>query len=243
MADSEKQFHDAPRKPLSLRQRMLRRLIAGVLFVLPALITILVIYQIFLMIQNWIIEPVAMVIVPPKFENKYWQTIDSFVAPLFSLVVVFGGLYLAGYLFQTRIRDWINWLFSHVPGVSTIYTAILDVLDSYRGPDGLKKIDKVVIVPFPTERARTAGYLMTETSDEETGEELVCVYIPLALFPPSGYTLVYPKEDVIMTEWDAAEGWKFLLSAGLTLPPAMPYQLRRAVAKQLDEGNREKADG
>ncbi|HBN77373.1 MAG TPA: hypothetical protein DD473_16510 [Planctomycetaceae bacterium] len=209
---------------LTTRQRMFRRLIGGVLFVMPAVITVAVVYQIFLMVHRWIIAPVTLFIIPRHFEDDYlngWWLVTPFI----SLFAVFGILYLAGYLFQTRLRNWLNWLFSNVPGISTIYVAIMDVLYAYQGPDGLKKIDKVVLVPFPHERARAAGYLMSRSQDIETGDELVCVYIPLCLFPPSGYTLIYRSEDVIITDWEATDGWKILLSAGLTLPEKLPYRM------------------
>ncbi len=226
-APSPKRLPPPATPPPSIGQRMFRRFIAGVLFVLPAVVTIAVVYQIYLLVSHWIIEPVAMLIIPPRLENQYWQAIEAYITPPLSLLVVLGVLYLAGYLFQTRIRTWLNWLFSHVPGVSTIYKAILDVVYAYQGPEGLKKIDEVVLVPFPSDKARMAGYLMSRTKDAATGEELCCVYIPLSLFPPAGYTLIYRAEDIIVTDWDAADGWKILLSAGLTLPEQIPFQLNR----------------
>lgn len=209
---------------LTMRQRIFRRFVGGFLLVMPAVITVAVVYQIFLLVHRWIIAPVTLFLIPKHFEDDYlngWWVVTPFI----SLFAVFGILYLAGYLFQTRLRNWLNWLFSNVPGISTIYIAIMDVLYAYQGPDGLKKIDKVVLVPFPHERARAAGYLMSRAQDIETGDELFCVYIPLGLFPPSGYTLIYPSEDVIITDWAATDGWKILLSAGLTLPEKLPYQI------------------
>lgn len=230
MSETVNQTSVAP-PVLTTRQRMFRRFVGGVLFVLPAVITIAVVYQIFLIVHRWIIAPVTLFLIPANFEKDYllgWW----FVTPFISLFAVLGILYLAGYLFQTRLRSWLNWLFSNVPGVSTIYIAIMDVLYAYQGPDGLKKIDKVVLVPFPHERARAAGYLMSRSQDIETGDELYCVYIPLGLFPPSGYTLIYRREDVIITDWAATDGWKILLSAGLTLPEKLPFRVPGLIASK-----------
>jgi uncharacterized membrane protein len=108
--------------------------------------------------------------------------------------------------------------------VSIVYRAIRDASLAMQGPDGLKAIDTVVLVPFPHPGARATGFLMGESEDSESGRALVCVYIPIALFPPSGYTLVFPREDVIFTKWEATSPWKMLLSGGLTVPRKVPFE-------------------
>ena len=88
----------------------------------------------------------------------------------------------------------------------------------------LDKADKVVLVPFPHTGARATGYLMGESVDEKTGRRLACVYIPIGLFPPSGYTLVFWYDDVTITNWDSAAPWKMIISGGLTLPGTVPFR-------------------
>lgn len=208
---------------LSLPQRFVRRLLAGVLFVLPVLITLAVIYQVYLILNRWLIEPVAMLIIPSGIENAYWTSIEKYVTPPLSLIAVFAFLYLMGYLLHTRLHRGIQWVFERIPGVSTLYSAVSEVFQAMQGPHGLKKIDTVVLVPFPHEQSRMVGYLMGESRDATTGETLSCVYIPIGLFPPSGYTMVLRSEQVTPTDWNATVPWKLLLSGGLTLPETLPF--------------------
>ncbi|MEQ8789679.1 MAG: DUF502 domain-containing protein [Pirellulaceae bacterium] len=221
---------ESPPSPI---QRLLRRVIGGVLFILPLVITGFVIYQVYLLVSNWVIGPLAHLamwivarIVPNGFQTEEWQEfwslVETYAGPPVTLLAVVLFLYLMGYLFQTRINHWIDWLFQHIPGVSTIYQAIRDVSGAMQGPNGLKAIDTVVLVPFPHQDARMAGYLMGE-SENDAGRKLACVYIPIGVFPPSGYTLIFPREQVTLTDWKAAEVWKMLLSGGLTLPASVPY--------------------
>jgi uncharacterized membrane protein len=203
---------------------MVRRVVFGILFVLPMVLTVFVVYYIYLILNSWIIEPVAQWIIPHKANSKSWSLFDKFFTPIISLSAILLFFYFLGYAFQTRISRWIDWIFTSIPGVSILYRAVRDASQAMQGPDGLKNIDTVVLVPFPHPGARAAGFLMGESRDPTTGNPLACVYIPIALFPPSGYTLVFPKDEVIITGWDAAAPWKLLLTGGLTLPAEMPFQ-------------------
>jgi uncharacterized membrane protein len=216
----------------SILRRIVRRIISGVLFILPIVLTLLVIVYVYSILDTYLIGLVAKWIIgsiPEETNNPYLKFIATsgmYVAPPLTLLAALVFLYLMGYLFQTRVNRWIDWLFKHIPGISTLYRAIRDVSSAFQGPQGLRNISTVVLVPFPHPGARMAGYLMGETADEATGQKLVCVYIPIGVFPPMGYTLIFPAADVIVTDWEPAAVWKVLLSGGLTLPPSVPYSVR-----------------
>ncbi len=237
---------------------MFRRMIFGLLFILPILLTILVVWQIYLILNYWVITPVAWLILPDAEVAKavdaevakavaaeavakavaaqpvaeaaqgevegVWPAIKHYVTPPITLLAVMMLLYFLGYAFQTRLSSVIDWVFDHIPGVSVVYRAIRDASLAVQGPDGIKTINTVVLVPFPHPGARATGFLMGESEDKATGKPLVCVYIPLALFPPSGYTLVFPRADVTITRWEATAPWKLLLSGGLTVPKMIPFE-------------------
>jgi len=207
---------------------MTRRVIFGILFILPMLLTVFVVYQIYRILHAWVISPVASLIIPTGIENPLWKSVETYLTPPISLLAVLLILYFLGYAFQTRVSRWIDRIFSSIPGVSILYRAIRDASQAIQGPDGLKSIDKVVLVPFPHPGARAAGFLMGESRDQGSGRALACVYVPIALFPPSGYTLVFPKDEVLVTSWDATTPWKLLLSGGLTVPASLPYEIERS---------------
>lgn len=218
--------------PASFVGRFVRRLIGGVLFILPIAITAFIVYYVYHLL-NRVIEPVVkwIIFIRPNVDNAYWNAAEAYVVPPITLLAVVFFLYAMGYLFQTRLNRWIDWLFQRIPGISTVYQAIRDVSAAVQGPHGLKNIDTVVLVPFPHQHARMAGYLMGEVENTADGERLVCVYIPIGIFPPSGYTLIFPHEQVTLTDWRATEVWKMLLSGGLTVPPQVPFE-RRTTERQ-----------
>lgn len=229
-ADSVSGFPSpGPNQPrVSGLQWFLRRIIFGILFAAPILLTLFVVYQIYLILNSWVIDPVASLIAPwivPKgIDDSYWTAVEKYVTPPISLLTVLLIFYILGYAFQSRLSRWVDWGFSYIPGISVLYRAVRDASQAMQGPNGLKKIDTVVLVPFPHAGARAAGFLMGECKDMTTGKPLACVYVPIGLFPPSGYTLIFPREEVIATGWEATSPWKLLLSGGLTIPAKVPFE-------------------
>jgi uncharacterized membrane protein len=229
-ADSSPGFpSQTPVQPqVSGLRSFLRRIVFGVLFAAPILLTLFVVYQIYLILNSWVIDPVASLIAPlifPKgLDDKNWTAFEQYVTPPVSLLTVLLVFYILGYAFQSRLSRWVDWGFSYIPGISVLYRAVRDASQAMQGPDGLKKIDTVVLVPFPHAGAKATGFLMGECQDVTTGMPLACVYIPIGLFPPSGYTLIFPREDVIVTGWEATSPWKLLLSGGLTVPEKIPFE-------------------
>ncbi|MFN0016712.1 MAG: DUF502 domain-containing protein [Pirellulaceae bacterium] len=220
----------APSVVRSLQMGAVRRMVLGLLFVLPIVLTVVVVYQIYRLLNQWIIGPIAQLIISPLAadplvaDNVYWKSVESYITPPISLALVLMFLYLMGYVFQSRLNRWLDWIVERIPGISILYRAIRDASSAIHGPHGIKTIDKVVLVPFPHPGARATGYLMGESEDEKTGRKLACVYIPIALFPPSGYTLVFWYDDVTITDWDSASPWKMIISGGLTLPAKVPFR-------------------
>ncbi len=115
------------------------------------------VYQIYLILNAWIIEPVASIIIPKVLDDPNWATIDRFIRPPVSLLTVLLLLYFLGYAFQSRLSRWVDWFFGYIPGISVVYRAIRDASQAMQGPDGLKTIDTVVLVPFPHLESRATG--------------------------------------------------------------------------------------
>ncbi len=188
-------MQDKSRQSTSLSpfRSIARRVIFGVLFVLPMVLTIFVVYQIYRILNSWVIDPVAKLIIPHGIESPAWSVFDKFLTPIVSLSAVLLMFYFLGYAFQTRISRWVDWIFSSIPGVSILYRAIRDASQAMQGPDGLKNIDTVVLVPFPHPGARAAGFLMGETRDIATGMPWPAFTFPSDFSPPRVIRLSSPR--------------------------------------------------
>jgi uncharacterized membrane protein len=122
----------------------------------------------------------------------------------------------AGYVQALQIVD--N-LFKRIPILRTIYSAIVQLTDSFRNQEGSKK--SVVLVEYPRKGSWAVGFATKENKGElkdKTNKELINVFVPTTPNPTSGFLLMFPKEDVIYLDMSIEEASKFIVSAGTSNP-------------------------
>ena len=132
-------------------------------------------------------------------------------------ITIVGGLSLSflGKKFLQIIDD----LFKRIPILTTIYSAIGQMTDSFRNQDGNKK--SVVLVEYPRKGTWAVGFATKKNSGEiknKTNKELVNVFVPTTPNPTSGFLLMFPKEDLIYLDMNFEEASKFIVSAGTSNP-------------------------
>lgn len=198
---------------------IIRTIMGGIVLVLPFAVMIGLVHYVYSLLNSYLVDPLLKLMLPEEMEDWY----VAYWGPWASLLGVLVFLFFMGLLFRTRFRNLVDWSLGNVPGVRTLYSAVSDTAKALAGVPGLANVDTVVLVPFPHSDMRMAGYLMTK-SKQPNGRSLVAVYVPLVLFPPSGYTVVLPEDQVVYTDWPTKDVWKMLLSGGLTLPSEIPFE-------------------
>jgi len=196
-----------------------RTILAGVALLFPFVVIAAIVHYVYFYVFEYFVKPIGQLFIDTGYGDDYVY----YWAPAISVVAVIVFLFLCGLLFRTRVRRLVDWAMGRIPGVATLYYALRDTGQALQGPPGIENVDTVVLVPFPHQNARMAGYLMSTAKQQGDGSLVACVYIPLVLFPPSGYTVMIPEEDIIYTDWETKEVWKLLLSGGLTLSPTIPF--------------------
>ena len=132
-------------------------------------------------------------------------------------ITIVGGLSLSflGKKFLQIIDD----LFKRIPILRTIYSAIGQMMDSFRNQEGSKK--SVVLVEYPRKGSWAVGFATKENTGEiktKTNINLVNVFVPTTPNPTSGFLLMIPKEDLIYLDMSFEEASKFIVSAGTSIP-------------------------
>ena len=135
---------------------------------------------------------------------------------LFFITIV-GGLSLSflGKKFLQIIDD----LFKKIPILRTIYSAIGQMTESFRNPDGNKK--SVVLLEYPRKGSWAVGFATKENAGEiksKTNQNLINVFVPTTPNPTSGFLLMIPMEDLIYLDMTFEEASKFIVSAGTSSP-------------------------
>ena len=137
--------------------------------------------------------------------------IEILISILFITIV--GGLSLS--FLGKRILKLIDDLFKRIPFLRTIYSAILQMTESFSNKNNDKK--SVVLVEYPRKGVWAVGFATKENTGEmakKTNKKLINVFVPTTPNPTSGFLLMFPIEDVIYLNMTFEEASKFIVSAG-----------------------------
>ncbi|MBD1140687.1 DUF502 domain-containing protein [Pelagibacterales bacterium SAG-MED39] len=128
-------------------------------------------------------------------------------------ITIIGGLSLS--FLGKRILKLIDDLFKRIPFLRTIYSAILQMTESFSNKDDKKK--SVVLIEYPRKGVWAVGFATKENTGEmaqKTNQKLINVFVPTTPNPTSGFLLMFPIDDVIYLNMSFEEASKFIVSAG-----------------------------
>ena len=129
------------------------------------------------------------------------------------LITIVGGLSLS--FLGKRILKLIDDLFKRIPFLRTIYSAILQMTESFSNKDNDKK--SVVLIEYPRKGVWAVGFATKENTGEmaqKTNKKLINVFVLTTPNPTSGFLLMFPIDDVIYLNMTFEEASKFIVSAG-----------------------------
>jgi uncharacterized membrane protein len=129
------------------------------------------------------------------------------------LITIVGGLSLS--FFGRRILKLIDDLFKRIPFLRTVYSAIVQMTETFSKKDDNKK--SVVLIEYPRKGVWAVGFATKENTgemSEKTNKKLINVFVPTTPNPTSGFLLMFPIEDVIYLNMTFEEASKFIVSAG-----------------------------
>ena len=129
------------------------------------------------------------------------------------LITIVGGISLS--FLGKRILKLIDDLFKRIPFLRTIYSAIVQMTETFSKKDGNKK--SVVLVEYPRKGVWAVGFATKENKGEmsdKVNKKLLNVFIPTTPNPTSGFLLMFPIEEVIYLNMSFEEASKFIVSAG-----------------------------
>jgi uncharacterized membrane protein len=130
------------------------------------------------------------------------------------LITIVGGLSLS--FLGKRILKIIDDLFKRIPVLRTIYSAIVQMTETFSNKDenGRKS---VVLIEYPRKGVWAVGFATKENKGEmaeKTNKKLINVFVPTTPNPTSGFLLMFPIDEVIYLDMTFEEASKFIVSAG-----------------------------
>ena len=138
--------------------------------------------------------------------------IEILISVIFITIV--GGLSLS--FLGKRILKLIDDLFKRIPVLRTIYSAIVQMTETFSNKDDSGK-KSVVLIEYPRKGVWAVGFATKENKSEmaeKTNKKLINVFVPTTPNPTSGFLLMFPIDEVIYLNMTFEEASKFIVSAG-----------------------------
>jgi uncharacterized membrane protein len=168
----------------------------GLLFLTPIIVTLYIFYFIVSAIDNIIgVETPGL---------GFLITI-----PLVTAI----GFFVSTFLARGAAR-FIDKLFSRMPIVKMIYSAIKDLVSAFVGEK--KRFNRPVLVNLlPESKVGIMGFVTRDSSENIGMADSMAVYIPQS-YNFAGNLIVVPKEQVIPLEVESGKAMTFIVSGGVS---------------------------
>ena len=199
------------------------RTLAGLLDLVPLLVTLLVV--IFL-VENadGLIRPL------PFVAGQAWDF------PGIGVIVCVILFYLFGAIISTRygmkLSQGKDWLLNHIPVIRNIFGVTQQVMTSFTSQ---YTFSRVVFLEWPREGMIAMGFVTGRAYSERTKDTMAIVYIPTIPNPTSGNLALVMEDDLVETDLNVDDAMKLVFSGGIVLPETLSFaRVPRERPEQLE---------
>ena len=216
---------DVPIRQKLFQANFQKNLIAGLLTIIP-LVVVWLVFDFFLeTLSDWG-RPFAGVLaqaieqqhpaMTPVLEDGRVQWVIALFCTLLALYII--GAVTSRVIGQT-LWGYVEAIINRIPLANTVYSAARKLVDVLRTkPDNSQR---VVLIDFPYEGAKTLGFVMRTFVDATSGVTMAAVYVPTAVNPTTGYLQLVPVERLVASDMSSEQAMAMIISAGAVMPERM----------------------
>lgn len=197
--------------------RVRNNFIAGLLVILPVVVTIWILRAIF----NTIIGFVPQVIVETHFRVAPWGYLWQLLAVVGILFIIFLIGVFARNVIGRRLISLGESILTRIPLVNRIYRALQQIGQAFLG-EKRTGFNRVVLFQHPRPGLYALGLVSGAGGEEiakKTGEKMLTVFVPTTPNPTSGLLILVPEKDSIPLKMSVSEALQLLVSGGTIVPP------------------------
>ncbi|MDD5698917.1 MAG: DUF502 domain-containing protein [Victivallaceae bacterium] len=196
-----------------------RRLLGGVLVVLPVLVTFWLAGFLYVKLTGWAVTLVQHF--APGLHSLFWVQQAVRVATLLLIIII---LLLVGEFMRYKsgrlLAHLTELVLLKVPILRSVYVTSRQIGEALWTPKG-NMFRQVVLIEYPRRGIYTLGFLTNENRGEwelsaKTGSKLLSIFVPTTPNPTSGFLLFLPREDCIFLDMKVSEGMKLVISGGIS---------------------------
>ncbi|MCX5692844.1 MAG: DUF502 domain-containing protein [Candidatus Omnitrophica bacterium] len=195
---------------------------AGLLLVIPAVLTFWVLYFVISRLNLLLLEPIMKIFqfwLPDRVSVEFFTKAAIFFI-LLTLLTLTG--FAARIILLRNIFGFGESILYKVPMISTIYKGLKEMSSAFlSNHESIFK--RVVLVQYPKNGVYAIGFITSEAQGEvqkKTKENVVNVFVPTTPNPTSGMLVLVPREDIILLDMSVTEGMKMIISGGAVTPKA-----------------------
>ncbi|HIC39651.1 MAG TPA: DUF502 domain-containing protein [Candidatus Marinimicrobia bacterium] len=184
-----------------------RTILAGIFTIVPLALTGFILVFIFRFLDS-VSAPILNII--------------GFHIPGLGILLTILSVYLLGVIIRNvlgrRLFSWGEKIVLAIPLVSTIYKTIKQFINAFSGTADGKNFQKVIFLQYPRVGVWTLAFVTGESVDANS-VEYYHIFVPTTPNPTSGFFIIIPKRETMLTEMTVEEGIKMVISGGLIAPP------------------------
>jgi uncharacterized membrane protein len=223
----------APPEPKHLGIRLRNYFITGLVVVGPVTITLYIAWYFINVVDAWV-KPYI-----PRIYNP--ESYTPFPIPGVGLIFAIVALTLIGALAANLLgRSLISageLMLGRTPIVRNVYRGLKQIFESVVTATATDQdFQKVALMEFPSKGIWSlvfvTGEAASEIAAEIAGEDLVSVFMPTGMLPPSGFVCFVPRNSVLPIKMSVEDAAKIIISAGM-INPETQAKLKR-IAEQPD---------
>jgi uncharacterized membrane protein len=216
---------------LRLGARLRNYFLTGLVVVGPVAITINIAWYFIDVVDRWVKPYIPNLYNPDKYL--------PFEIPGFGLIFAIVGLTMIGALAANLLGRTIisigEMMLGRMPVVRNVYRATKQIFESVVNASSPNRaFQKVALMEFPSKGIWSivfiTGHAASEIAAIRPGDDLVSVFMPTHLLPPSGFICFVPRQSVIPIDLSVEDAAKIIISAGMVNPSAQK-KLQKLVDK------------
>jgi uncharacterized membrane protein len=197
---------------MSLKENLKRYFFAGLLVLLPLVITV--------WLLGWIISWMDSLldVLPAAARPTTYLPIPGLGAIITLLLVVVLGFLATSVVTRRALAVWDSILI-RIPIFRGVYTSVQKLVENIFSQEQGDR--KVVLFEYPRKGIFTVGFATGYASGElarYSEARLVNIFVPTTPNPTAGFYLLVPEQDIVTLEMTPEEAFKLIVSGGMISP-------------------------
>ncbi|HXE88206.1 MAG TPA: DUF502 domain-containing protein [Hyphomicrobiaceae bacterium] len=224
-------LEEAPGSTPRTGARLRNYFLTGLVVVGPVGITLYIAWNFIALVDGWVKPYVPSIYNPDSYMPFPVPGVGLVFAVL--LLTIIGAL--AANLLGRSLISAGELMLGRTPIVRNVYQGLKQIFESVVSASSPQQaFQKVAVMEFPSKGIWSivfvTGEAAREVSKEIPGQDLVSVFMPTGMLPPSGFVCFVPRKNVVPIHMSVEDAAKIIISAGMVNPETQA-KLRDIAAK------------